>query len=358
MTIEQTNTDPISFFEIAFQAYTQASQQTGEAFERDYQIGPYRIRLCFASMALAPLLMPALEHLAQEVNAAHPPDLTVYLWDSASTATAMPPCPWDWRERGVARVETQGVVVNERIQIAADAASGLLNMLDVQRNRAMVWIESADRIPYHEQGSPLRNILHWWLRAREMYILHAGAVATAQGGALLVGKGGSGKSTAALTCLNQGWNYLSDDYCLLNFTPEPRGYSLYNSAKLHGEHIQRFPNLLGFIHNPTRLQDEKALLFLQRHIPDQIVREAAVRAVLLPRITGLVETRLQPASAIAALQALAPSSIFQFPRAGSVEFQAISRLVQAVPCYWLDMGTELSAIPPAIASAIEGSVHS
>ena len=39
--------------------------------------------------------------------------------------------------------------------------------------------------------------------------------------------------------------FLSDDYCLLNFNPEPTVHALYNTTKLKGEEdINRFAILL------------------------------------------------------------------------------------------------------------------
>jgi subfamily B ATP-binding cassette protein MsbA len=71
----------------------------------------------------------------------------------------------------------------------------ILNALDLQQNLAVYWVEDANRIPYYERGSPLSALLSLWMGARQRYFVHAGAVGNANGGVLLTGKGGAGKST-------------------------------------------------------------------------------------------------------------------------------------------------------------------
>jgi hypothetical protein len=46
----------------------------------------------------------------------------------------------------------------------------------------------------------------------------------------VAGKGGSGKSTTALACLDSPLVYASDHYCSLTNEPAPYVYSLYDSA--------------------------------------------------------------------------------------------------------------------------------
>jgi hypothetical protein len=184
--------------------------------------------------------------------------------------------------------------------------------------------------------------------------VHAGAVGNQTGSVLLAGQGGSGKSTTALACLNSPLFYISDDYCLLTNEPEPYVYSLYNSAKLEADNMHRLPHLVRLVSNSDRLAEEKALLFLQQHLPEKVITGLPVRAILLPHVSGRPETRLSPASSIAGLKALAPSTIFQLPGAGQRTFQALTRFVKQVPCYNLELGTKVGQIPEVIMHLLAG----
>ena len=338
-------TRPIAFFEAVYQTFQRAEQVAGGSVDCFYTIGGYTIQLRFAGPALLPFITPPLEHLAAEPNPA--PALTICLWDNASTGTTLPPLPWAPNDH-IARGEIRGYN-DGRIYTALYVGVNMLNMLDIERDLALYCIRDASQFPPYQKGSPLLTILHWWVRNHGLQYVHAAAVGTpTRGGVLLVGKGGSGKSTTALACLNSELLYVSDDYCLLATDPIPYAYSLYNSAKLDTNHIQRFPHLVPAISNADHLDTEKALIFLHRHYPEKIVKGFPIRALLVPRVIARPETRLTPASPIAGLKAFAPSTIFQLSGASNAAFRTMTEFVKRVPCYHLELGTNLRRIPKVI----------
>ena len=331
----------VEYFQSVYDLFRSSQQVTGPV-QRSYIIGGYRIRLSFSSPALLSLTK-ALEHLATDDDST--PDLTICLWDSESTGQRMIARPWqedDFLARGV----IQGYNT-ERIYTAFQHGSGAVSVLDVERDLAVFWAPN-HRLPYWEHGSPLRTILHWWLLSRGLQLVHAAAVGNSTGGVLIGGKGGSGKSTTALACLESNLSYVGDDYTLLALDSGPVVHSLYNSAKLNSDHVQRFPSLLPKIANPTRLANEKALLFVNEHNPARVATRLPVRAILLPRVTGVRETHWKRVSVAMTLAALAPSTIFQLPRAGGEAFKFLATFARQLPCFSLEAGTDLSTIPPVI----------
>ncbi len=225
----------------------------------------------------------------------------------------------------------------------------ILSLLDRQQNLAYYWIEDAQDIPYWEKGSPLQTILNWWTTEHQCQYVHAGAVGTPGGGVLLAGKGGAGKSSTALACIDSSLVYASDDYCLVTNNPAPYVYSLYNTAKLKGQaDLERFPRLAPLINNIDRLGLEKAMLFLHQHYPKKIVQGFPIKAVLIPQVTGKLDTKLRPTTAGAALRSLAPSTMFQLAGTGQIALQMMSSLVKQVPCYVLELGTDMVQIPEVI----------
>lgn len=342
--VKVEDTSPATFFKKAYQTFQQAQQLAGGPVNRFYTIGGYTIQLRFAGPALIPFITPALEHLRAEPGST--PALTVCLWDSVSTRTEMPPPPWS-ADDYIARGEVRGYN-DARIHTTFHLGSGILSMLDTTLNVALFWIRGATSIPYYETGAPLRTILHWWMYSRERQFAHAAAVGISKGGVLLAGRGGSGKSTTALTCLSSKLLYVGDDYVLLGRQSAPFVYSLYNSAKLNADHIQRLPHLLPMVSNSEKLDAEKALIFLHDHYPDKVTKGFPVRAILLPRVTGLPETRLKETSSAVSLAALAPSTIFQLPGAGPEVLGHLSEFVRQIPGYVLELGTDLSRIPGVI----------
>lgn len=102
------------------------------------------------------------------------------------------------------------------------------------------------------------------------------------------------------------------------------------------------------MNNVERLGLEKAMLFLHQHHPEKIVSGFPIKALLIPQVTGKLDTQLRQATAGEALRALAPSTIFQLAGSGQTAFQIMSSLVKQVSCYGLQLGTDMAQIPDVI----------
>lgn len=349
--------DLIAYFQTFYQGFQRAIAAVGVT-DYYYDIGGRTICLRFAGSTLISHIAPALAHLKTEPVSQ--PELTVCLWDSVSTNTPLPLLAEDsltlLRSQFWSRLDTRMEIKNynsDRIYSIFNIGSNLLSILDTQENLALYWTEDANLLPYWDRGSPLRGILNWWTSQQNLQFVHAGAVGNSNGGVLLAGKGGSGKSSTALSCLNSELVYASDDYCLVEIEPEPIVYSLYNTAKLKGrEDLERFPHLTPMINNLDRLDEEKAMLFIQEHFAEKIVTQLPIRAILVPQVTGKPDTRVKPTSSMVALKALAPSTILQLPKTGKTAFARMSQLVKQVPCYVLELGTDIPQIPQTISELL------
>jgi hypothetical protein len=170
--------------------------------------------------------------------------------------------------------------------------------------------------------------------------LHAAAIGTKAGAVLLIGRGGSGKSTTALLALKSGFSYLADDYCAVAIQPQPTVYSLFSSAKFHFDNP--LTSFLEQRHNPDL---EKGYAMLYPKYQTKLLEKAPIRAVVLPRLGETLG--LQRISAGSALLALAPSTLFQLgTRKEELSFMAA--LLRLVPSYALNLGDEPSAIPDVL----------
>ena len=142
------------------------------------------------------------------------------------------------------------------------------------------------------------------------------------------------------------------DYCLLEPGPEPVVHSLYATAKLHGDHLKRFPELEPKLANPHRIEMEKGVLLLREHFPERIVTSLRPLAVGVPRITFQPGTRIVPTGRPRALAALAPSSLLQLAATREHSMRLMAELVRQLPAFELQLGTELGEIPGAVRELI------
>jgi hypothetical protein len=337
-----------AFFRQAQQAYLAAEQAAGGPRNCRYRVAGRLVQLRFAGDSLFPAITPALEHL-REPDTAAIPDLVVCIWDSAS-ATAGMPVPWDW-DALIAGGHMRGFG-DTRYQTAYQADAGTLSLMETAAGSALFCVRDARHLPFYETASPLRTILAWWTRERGDQVVHAAASGYPDGGVLIVGKGGSGKSTTSLVCLAAGMLYAGDNNVVLTEHPYPVAHSLYNSATLEPHHSARFPQLLPGIRNGARLQTEKAMIFVAQMYPDQVTATLPIRAILLPRVVARPEARLIPTSPATALAALAPSSIFSLPGAGSGSFSLMARFVRRVPSYVLELGADFGSISAAVSGLL------
>lgn len=336
-------TDPRVFLAQLHETFAEAACAVGGPLDRFYHVGNLGLRLRFAGDALVPKMARALAHL--ETMPHDDPALTISLWDSESTRTSMPPPPWDtgaYVEQG----KIQGFF-DDRVAAQLQWGSHALTLLDRARNQGFYWVKRAAQVPDFETAMPLRTLLALGFAARGLPLVHAAAVGLPEGGVLLAGKGGTGKSTVALACLEAGLCYAADDFCLLSPEP-PTALSLYCSARVNADLLERLPRLNDMVSNPHRAPEDKALVFLHDRMPAKLCRVLPLRAVLAVRLTALPETTIGPTSPGAALAALAPSTLLLVPDGQAELLPQLSRLVRELPCYVLNAGRDLTRIPGAI----------
>lgn len=316
--------------------------------ELAFRIGGHQVRLQFAGLGAVPSIAPAFAHLGTAHSAS--PDLTVHIWDSASTGAPSPPLPdfhadsplgafyffEDPPARGVYQPGIQA-----------------LSAVDLVSSNAWYWVADPEALPYWERASPIRQILHWWMATRGQQQVHGGAVGRPDGGVLLVGRGGSGKSTCALASLTSTLRYAGDDYTAVSLEPRPWVHSLFSTGKVDPDNLRRVPHLESALSNPESLATEKAVVFVDQHFPDRPIEGFPLMAIVLPTITGGRNTRVVPTSRATALAAVAPSTVFQLHTAGSQVLRYMTDLVGRVPAYVLELGTDVSATPNVILSLLD-----
>jgi hypothetical protein len=332
-TAETLVTDWIAGVEESF------SEAADDRVTEEIALAGAPVRLEFANTRMFDRLAPGFAHLVEP--AAAPPELTIRIWDSAG-AIAEPPLPdVPPGPRGRIYYSEDGSV-----RVAYQPGLNLFSVLDRARGLGWFWCSAAEALPYWESSAPFRQLLHWWLPSRNMLLVHGAAVGRADGGVLLVGRGGSGKSTSALACLESDLLYAADDYCALD-DRAPAVHSLYCSGKLEPAHAARLHHLPEPTIDGDGSEDEKAVFFVQDRYPDRVCRSFPLRAVLAPKIAG-DETRMVPLAGAVALRALAPSTLLQLHPADPEAFARMARLVNSVAAYSFELGPEIAAIPSAI----------
>jgi hypothetical protein len=324
-----------------------AAAYSGGVAESCYDFAGHPVRLRLVGARLAELIPRALVHLRVPDRPAATPELVIELWDETATGVGCSGCVPQEDPEAPGRTEvSEGSV--QVITTFAQTRTGF----DRRAQHIVGWIGDANRLTQYEVGRPLHPQLLLWHRDRGLQAVHAGLVGRNGDGILLGGPGGAGKSTTALTCLQAGMAYLSDDYVAVDANPAgtPVCHSVYCSAHVEPKHLERFPILKPHA-IPGRLAREDKSLILLSDLPGAILQSSVrLRAIVFPQVVDAPITRFRPASRAQALLRMAPSSLglLLFPEALATGFETLSKLVDRVPVYWLDLGRDLAQIPEAV----------
>jgi hypothetical protein len=346
-TIENVE-EQVVFFKSVYNKFLEA-RRTSQQIDFYYGLCGSKIRLSFAGEELVSHITPALSHL--QISKVETPDLTVCLWDSKSTGTRMVPPPWK-RNQYTNRGDIWGYNSN-RIKTAFHWIEFSLNLFDSETNTGLFWVENAANLPFWVHASPLRSLFHWWLEKNGSQLIHAAAVGSEQGAVLLTGKGGIGKSTTALSCLKSGLLYLGDDYVAIRLKDKPFVFSIYNTAKLNADHTVNFSEFVPLISNVEKLDDEKAVMFLNNAYSHQITVSLPLKAILVPSVTHSKESQITEAAPENILRAASFITMTQLPGADVRTFEFLNQLSFSLPCFNLEVGQDLSSIPTLISALLE-----
>jgi hypothetical protein len=352
---------PASIFADLLEAYFLESVAITSVEIRSFLIARSAVTFKFSTASRAHEMTRAIAHLKSVLHINAPEGLTILVWDGSAQPTnhvlraylfALTNWWFNYTGKRGELLDVQSDVLSTSFQ----PDTGTLTVVDLQRNRAFYWKQDASRIPYYESCSPFRSLLHSWMRNRENYFVHGAAIGTPTGGILLVGKGGSGKSTTALSCLNSPLQIAGDDYCIVrkNANSGFEAHSLYCTAKLVEEkNLSAFPGLQPNVVNPVRTAGEKVAISLFEYKSSKLLDHFPIRAVFVPVITGKPDTSIVPCSAHAALIALAPSTLSQLPASGPVDLRFLAGLTRSLPCFHILLGTDIRRIPHAIAGFLQ-----
>jgi hypothetical protein len=347
----RTEEDQRAFYLSFMEAALRAEAATGTIC-RYYRIAGTVVCLKFAGEALLPYLTPALQHLV--TDAVPDPDLVLHVWDTESTGQKAPPPPClrkDFTDRG----DIWGFD-SKRFRTAFHYSEYSVNLMDTQGRTGIYWVRSPRHFPYWVYSSPFRTLFHWWMQMNGRQLVHAAAIGNPEGAVLVTGRGGSGKSSTALRCLEDGWLYLGDDYVVVAKDPIPQVFSLYCTAKLSPADMQRFPGLNGLPRAGFHRRPEKETIFLLPGRKGQIVDTLPLKAILTPRVCDRRAPDLVPASYWQIHRSMSFTTMAQLPGAGHETHDYLGGLVERLPCHTLLLGSHRDCVPATVRRSLQTSL--
>jgi hypothetical protein len=202
---------------------------------------------------------------------------------------------------------------------------------------------------HHHRRNPLcyliTSSLVILLRYGGWYALHTAALALDGCGLLLVAQSDSGKSTATLNLVRQGWRYLSDDTVLLH-TEDDRvqAYAFRRHFCVDPDATAHFPELGGHDWPPSLSDAQKWQVDVDRLYPDQFAPVCTPRVLVLPEIVDSPESHVEPVDAKVALAQLVDQGalfLTPSPDVARRHLDVLAQLVNQSRTYQLRAGRDL-----------------
>jgi|SRR5579871_983337 len=268
----------------------------------------------------------------------------VMVWDGTEPGDLPPRVPWE-----PTAPEPLGFVAShssESLRCAIDIHTDSLTVSNFATGYSYVWYPAIDALPAWAKASPFRIPLSWWCNRQGIQVVHGAAVGVDGRAALLVGDGGSGKSTTALACALAGFDYLGDDYCAV----EPatgKVHMLYRTAKVFAPTLDLLPALRERVENGDRIASEKGVAFLD---PSNVKlgRSASLSAILLPRVGDARVPKLYPATRDEVIKAVLPSTIGGLMGGTAATPRMILELARSAPAWHLVLAPDMAAVVDAV----------
>jgi len=229
----------------------------------------------------------------------------------------------------------------------------VLQAWDRVERRGLVWLAQG-AAPSWELSRPACALINQATAPGPCTLVHGAAVGLAGRTLLLVAPGRAGKTSAALACAANGWDYAGDDYVMVD-SSSAEVLPLYASARLRADMAARFQGLLA---QSTRAISEdggetRHELDLARALDPAQLRGGHIAAVLVPRRRGAARVEFAPAQRSDAFNAMFTSSVQGAPGPLAGHAPKLSSLLARAPVHFVDTGPDPAAIPDAFARFLD-----
>jgi hypothetical protein len=319
-------------------AYEAAAGRNGVSKEV-IAIGGHRAYLEFASDKLRHALLPSLSGLRVFNQDKQSKDLTIYLWDASHGINFL--CH-KTKQALQHYLDRHSEINQDNIHLQYNPQGEILSCIDTHKKIAFYFTPHVETLPDYEISAPMRIIMHWFCKMNHLLFVHAAAVGFHGAGALLVGRGGAGKSTTALACLLNGLDYIGDDYIALSTEKNPMGHHVYRGCKISDEALLKLPELAPYAIETNKTQ-EKNVLMLDENA-GRVVQSIPIKMIIRPTICHAVQSSFKPLPLMKLLADFAGSTILQMPGSEPDTLHELAMFCRKTPAYSMLLSHDFTEI--------------
>lgn len=302
-------------------------------------IGEHPVELCFGDKSLEPVICKALSQTGNAASGAIPFRIVLHTLASADIPQPV---------HALAAANEIFVFDDGEWTIIWQRNGEVVSCVDWLLNTGYWIVSDGTSIPFIDRAAPLKHLLSLWLGRQGKILTHAAAIGVGSEGVLILGAGGSGKSTTSILCMTNGLAFVSDDHCLASVDGGPTVHSLYSSVKISAEDVDGLPGIGAIPCLSGRPPDEKMVLLLNGSKDLRLAPKLHIRGLFLAQIAPREDSCLRPVGTAHAFKALAASSALHLPAERRNALRTFSTLGRRVPAYVLELGSNRKRIPEVI----------
>lgn len=202
------------------------------------------------------------------------------------------------------------------------------------------------------RARPAVDSISAWAAMHGVFPIHASGIADNQNAVLIVGEGGVGKTTTALSLALSGWGLIADDRCFVSSDGHDLAVSgLYQTAILTSQVAKRFPEFIGKPLGVTHT----GKVACQLPVAAPLKLNSTLRGVIclsseeavpyrLRRVDIRESLRIFQLALLPTMQAIGPSPAL---------LRTISRLTHSIPVARMSIGWDLNQIDRTMKAYLE-----
>ena len=178
------------------------------------------------------------------------------------------------------------------------------------------------------------------MRTFHSALVHSAAVGVDNKGILICAMGGSGKSTLSVSCLTDGFQYVSDDYLILNKTDDSLdAYPIYSMITL-SEHIYKQMSNLKYQFMCNNYNNTKYVFNISDY--DNVITKLPIKAVVFPKICNIEEPTVEKTNKNRAITQLVYSTAIQMNKDKDAQYiKLLISFVKDLDFYQINLSKDL-----------------
>ena len=224
--------------------------------------------------------------------------------------------------------------------------------LDMNARVGIQLARSPADLPDWFAGAPLRQHLHWLLRARNWRIAHAATLGRDGIGILVLGHGGAGKSGTTLAGIAAQLQTVGDDYVALGGIAPAIARPLFRIVKQDRAGLARIAGLTERTAHLSENWKSKVEFDAIELFPGCFADEFRIGAIVLPRVAHAPVPLIAATGAGEAMRALMRTNLYQFPGEADDGLGYYGALLRSMPVLRLELSDNAADNGAALAEFI------